>query len=325
MQKILLTFLILLFVTEVSGQFAPQAGLSGSTAIPASSTLIKDWAHYITIDRGYINAADTTLTVDSSNRATYGDKTAALGPADGKVISLGDGGSATIFIPQGIYNGPGYDFVVFENGFRSTTDSNLAFLELAFVEVSNDGKNFVRFPAISLTQDTVQIGSFGWLDARKIYNLAGKYIGGYGVPFDLGELSSQEIDLNNIHYIRITDVIGTINPYLASYDSQGHIINDPFPTPFPSCGFDLDAVGLININHPAQIKIFPIPTKGLINIISGKNILQILIIDNQGKIKYKSQPNVKFFKINLSQIQSGLYFCIIKTKNQTFCRKLIKI
>ncbi len=325
MRKILLTFLSLFLITELSGQFAPQAGLSGSTAILASSTLIKDWAHYITIDRGYINAGDSSFSIDGTNRATYGDENAASGPADGKVISLGDGGSATIFIPQGIYDGPGYDFVVFENGFLSTTDSNLAFLELAFVEVSNDGKNFVRFPAISLTQDTVQIGSFGWLDARKIHNLAGKYIGGYGVPFDLSELTGQGIDLKNIHYIRITDVIGTINPYLASYDSQGHIINDPFPTPFPSCGFDLDAVGLININPSAQIKIFPIPTNGLINIISGKNISEILITDNQGKTIYKSQPNVKFFKINLSQVQSGLYFCIIKTENQTFCRKLIKI
>jgi hypothetical protein len=32
----------------------------------------------------------------------------------------------------------------------------------------------------------------------------------------------------------------------ASYDSQGHQINDPWPTNFPTGGFDLDAVGVIN-------------------------------------------------------------------------------
>ena len=29
-------------------------------------------------------------------------------------------------------------------------------------------------------------------------------------------------------------------------DSQGHQINDPWPTNFPTGGFDLDAVGVIN-------------------------------------------------------------------------------
>ena len=36
----------------------------------------------------------------------------------------------------------------------------------------------------------------------------------------------------------------------ASYDSQGHQINDPWPTPFPTGGFDLDAVGVIHQNQP---------------------------------------------------------------------------
>jgi hypothetical protein len=36
----------------------------------------------------------------------------------------------------------------------------------------------------------------------------------------------------------------------ASCDSQGHQINDPWPTPFPTGGFDLDAVGVIHQKQP---------------------------------------------------------------------------
>ena len=37
-----------------------------------------------------------------------------------------------------------------------------------------------------------------------------------------------------------------MNNLYASYDSQGNIINDPFPTPFETGGFDLDAIGVIH-------------------------------------------------------------------------------
>jgi len=46
--------------------------------------------------------------------------------------------------------------------------------------------------------------------------------------------------------VKVIDVIGTIDPQYASRDSFGNIVNDPYPTPFGSCGFDLDAVGVIN-------------------------------------------------------------------------------
>jgi hypothetical protein len=52
---------------------------------------------------------------------------------------------------------PGYDFAIFENGFPFGSGS--FYLELAFVEVSSDGKHFVRFNAISNTDTTQQIDS----------------------------------------------------------------------------------------------------------------------------------------------------------------------
>ena len=52
--------------------------------------------------------------------------------------------------------------------------------------------------------------------------------------------------MNDVIAVRITDVVGSIDPALGTKDSLGNLINDPFPTPFASSGFDLNAVGVIN-------------------------------------------------------------------------------
>ena len=81
---------------------------------------------------------------------------------DGAIVSLGDAGVAVLTFSTPIRNGQGPDFAVFENAFSNT------FLELALVEVSSDGQNFVRFDAISNTDTTLQIGGFGHVDATNL-------------------------------------------------------------------------------------------------------------------------------------------------------------
>lgn len=232
----LLLTALLSFVPTSRADFDPQIGQAGSLGIAQSSNLFKGWAtNVVSIDRGPMNAANLGL----------GDATSGSFPG---LISLGDGGSITLKFDNPLYDGAGADFAVFENGFLSG-GPGLAFLELAFVEVSTDGVNFFRFDATSLTQTTTQVGGFGLLDASKINNLAGKYISGYGTGFDLSELSGRSplLDVNNINYVRIIDVVGSIDPAYGSYDAFGHLINDPFSTPFASSGFDLSAVGVINV------------------------------------------------------------------------------
>ena len=235
------------FVTiTANAQFPPPAGVVGTTAIAADSSIFVAWATGIELQRGYEDIAADDL-VEASNGAAE----LALGaPDDPSIVSLGDGGVATLTFDKPIRNGEGFDFAVFENSFDG------AFLELAFVEVSSDGENFVRFPATSNTSIDAPIGTFGWIDATKINNLAGKYISYFGTPFDLEELKdSSLVDVNAITHVRLIDVVGSLDAPFATFDQNGHPINDPYPTPFPSSGFDLDAVGVIHEFDPSPTSV----------------------------------------------------------------------
>jgi len=242
MKRIILLVAAAFAPAALAGPYAPAAGLPGSTAIARDSAAIVGWASgYEDLVRGPVDISDIP-----SGFASFGAGTDALGPADAHVdslpvVSLGDGGRITLTFANPIANGSGADFAVFENGFDG-------FLELAFVDVSSDGTNFFRFPAFSLTPTTSQAPAFGQsIDPTNLHNLAGKYLRGFGTPFDLTDLAGiPGLDINGVTHIRIQDVVGSIDPLYRALDSLGNAINDPWVTPFPQGGFDLDAVGVLH-------------------------------------------------------------------------------
>jgi hypothetical protein len=261
----LLLIFSLLSCTGLRAQYPPAVGQAGTTAMYKDSSAFIGWATQCSVVRGYQDISNL-----GGGLASTGDSLMATGPAGTNgVVSLGDGGYATLTFAWPLTNGPGWDFAVFENSFDDY------FLELAFVEVSSDGMNFFRFPAHSLTDTMVQVAGFDSLDARLIDNLAGKYRGMYGTPFDLQDLEGTAgLDLNRITHIRVRDVVGCIQKQYASYDSAGNKINDPWPTPFASGGFDLDGVGVIwdqtnSVNREEameSLKVWPNPAQGSFSI-----------------------------------------------------------
>ena len=268
----------------VVGPYSPPAGQPGSTAVPYYTEdgtdhhdpRILGWASDAPeFTQGLQSVADPGL-----GTVTWGTAFDALGPANAydladdpqdpgsatSVVSLGDGGSITLTFPEPFGNGPGPDLAVFENAHSDN------FLELAFVEVSSDGTNFHKFPSISLTQTTSQIGGFGSLDTTNIHNLAGKFRAGFGTPFDLADLAGiPDLDISMITHVRITDVVGSLNPSYGTLDSQGHLINDPWQTPFETGGFDLDAVAYLNIPEPASFSLFVL---GLVSLLGRRRARQ---------------------------------------------------
>lgn len=290
--------------------FAPKAGVEGSTAVFRDDARIKSWATKATVERGPQNIA-----VLESPLASVGTEANVVGKANGQVISLGDGGSIVLEFANPIRNGAGFDFAVFENGFSF---NNLEFLELAFVEVSSDGERFVRFPAVSNTDLTSQVASFGAIDARYIHNLAGKYVSNHGTPFDLEELKdSAGLDLENIRFVKLVDVVGNINPMFASYDRNGNAVNDPWPTDFASSGFDLDAVGVLNegvtsLNDQIfAFQAYPNPFTTQINLNKSG---EVSVYDMWGKKIFESEENTT--TIDTDSWQSGIY--VLKTNDGVF-------
>ena len=296
------------------GQFPPAANLAGTTAIHKDSSIIKSWATAVhEFTPGFEDIALGGALV------SHGDSTEALGLAEGNssdVVSLGDAGEIVLTFLYPIRNGSGPDFAVFENSFSHD------YLELAHVEVSTDGFTFVRLPSISQVQTITQTGSFGSTQTQSIHNLAGKYIQAYGTPFDLEDiLDSTGINLDSINYVKIIDVVGSIDPAYASYDSQGTIINEPYPSAFASGGFDLDAVAVINENNGSvslntlndNFNVYPNPSKGIVYVSSYTGVYHL--VDMRGNVVSSG-----FVKLNESidfgdQVSRGIY--VLKLENES--------
>lgn len=321
MKRLLIILTVFLPIIAVA-QFAPPAGQIGSSAIPADSSIFIQWAKDCSVTRGL-----QEISIPENGYTSVGDSSLVLGQAvTNGVVSLGDGGTAIVSFQYPIINGPGADFAVFENSFSDT------FLELAFVEVSSDGQNYFRFPATSLTQDTAQIDGFGIIDATKINNFAGKYRAGYGTPFDLEELKNiPQLNINSITHVKIIDVVGNISNEFTTYDAFGNKVNDPWPTPFPSGGFDLDAVGVIH-QAPANVEaykenlfiIYPNPTKDKITIKNCENYSSKLVLKNAtGMVLYSEMFSDNFVTIDLNNYSNGIYFVTISTIKGEFTEKIV--
>ena len=330
--KIFVAFILSCLITGAYAQYAPQVGLPGCDAVSASSGLIEAWAAQCTVHRGFMDIADPSL-----GYASLGDSSLAIGPADGGTVSLGDSGVAVLTFQHPIFNGDGPDFAVFENAFRNPGDPAQAFLELAFVEVSSDGVNYFRFPAISHTPSNTQIGNGDYLIASNINNLAGKYVAGYGTPFDLGVLAGTPgLNVDNITHVRLVDVVGDVGIH-ASLDSAGHIINDPYPTPFPSGGFDLDAVAVLHevgfnevkkLADGLTVSVFPNPTTEQL-VVSASGVAQVDLTATLTTIEggilqqyFLTQDNTV---LAVSRYPAGMYYLILSDANgNRWVEKVVK-
>jgi hypothetical protein len=215
---------------EVRPTYSPAARNAGTYAIDADDAHLTRFATEVEIEPG-----------EGSIAPRFTNPNRALGRPSrgtGDVVCLGEGGRATLRFDAPIRDGEGPDFAVFENAFDDH------FLELAYVEVTSDGRNFARFdvafrgpPGTSETRanDPTTLGGF-----------AGTFRAGFGTPFDLAALRAQpevragQVDLDAIVAIRVVDVIGDGR----ERDAFGRTIWDPTSTR-GTPGFDLDAVGVL--------------------------------------------------------------------------------
>lgn len=315
-----LIFCIFVFVPlQLFGQFDPAGGEVGSQAIHRDNVSISYWPDSVQLDLGYqrINA-DNPLFVST------GEESDAVGKADNRTVSLGDGGQATYYFERSISNISGPDFVVFENGFEWIGGY---FLELAFVEVSSDGKTYVRFPAESAADTLNQIENLAYMECNWYNNLAGKHQAPYGTPFDLEQLKdSAGLDVTNISHIRVVDVVGSLNDSFTSRDIHGNKINDPWPTDFESGGFDIDAIGVLQFSLSTDEKgvikrfVTPNPSSSLLGFDINISYKKLSVLAMDGSIVYQDSRNTKHHNPDLA---AGIFTVQFETEfgilNQRIC------
>ncbi len=143
------------------------------------------------------------------------------------VVSLGEGGTIVLgFSSRTIEDGPGPDFVVFENPFAIQGDPSQTFAELARVSVSEDGETWHTFACEKeAATESTRRSCAGWrivhaYAPEEAIPIDPELTG--GDPFDLHELGVQRA-----RFVRIEDL------------TTGKEA--------PTAGFDLDAVGIIHL------------------------------------------------------------------------------
>lgn len=327
MRNIVFVWIIALVPMSLWAQFAPASCFPGTTAMHADSSAFVAWATGCTVERGLMRINKPNL-----GYASFGEEALVAGVPGGTfdVVSLGDGGSATVTFASPIYNGEGPDFAVFENGLHPDTDSTMTlyFLELAFVEVSSDGMNFFRFPAVTKVPFETQVGGFDAMNPAQVHNFAGKYEAFYGTPFDLDEVEDNALlDKNKVTHVRIIDVVGNINPEYATYDSEGNPVNDPWPTGFDTGGFDLDAIGVIHDlahsdvaeNEAETVSMYPNPVKNQL-YVAAENLQSVEVYNIVGQQVLVTEKDV----VDMGALSEGIYFVRVISDGQMITKRIVK-
>ncbi len=148
------------------------------------------------------------------------------------VVSLGVGGEIVLaFTPNAIVDGPGADFIVFENPFYIGGNAAKPYAEPGEVSVSDDGATWATYPCTATSYPYGQCA--GW---HAVYSAPGNGIS----PVDPATAGGEAYDLADVglahaRYVRIRDRSGETCPDAGGSNADG---------------FDLDAIAIVNAEIP---------------------------------------------------------------------------
>ena len=160
------------------------------------------------------------------------------------VVSLGSGGSIVVsFAPNAIVDGPGPDFIVFENPFWIAGDPNQIYAEPGEISVSDDGTTWTTFACSPASDPGAKDGTgvappygacAGWhvvySDPQNGVSPLDPAVAG-GDAFDLAD-----VGVKHARFVRIVDKTAEVCPDASTASDKN--------------GFDLDAVAIVNAEMP---------------------------------------------------------------------------
>lgn len=225
-----------------------------STAAVAGSFPDRVVDYQLGTDAGFgeSNLPDNVLGPPNGNTDTTAPQESAT-----ELLSLGNGGWITLeFTDTKVVDGPGPDFIVFENTFVPISAPTVRFIEAAIVLVSQDGDEFTTFPFNFNTYPDGRVGQpdqyEGFAGVTPTLSSPGNGVSptdpavAGGDAFDLAD-----VGLSWIRFIRIRDT-GMPGAPTETLDGDGDAVDDSgnaqsrvVPATSKS-GFDLDAVAAIH-------------------------------------------------------------------------------
>jgi hypothetical protein len=148
------------------------------------------------------------------------------------VVSLGVAGEIVVsFAPNAIVDGPGADFIVFENAFYIGGNPQKPYAEPGEVSVSDDGTTWATYPCTATSYPYGQCA--GW---HAVFSAPGNGIS----PVDPATAGGESYDLADVglthaRFVRIRDKSSEVCPDAGGPNTDG---------------FDLDAVSIVNAESP---------------------------------------------------------------------------
>ena len=161
------------------------------------------------------------------------------------VVSLGSGGSIVLtFAPNAIVDGPGADFIVFENPFWIDDDPSNPYAEPGEISVSDDGTTWTTFPCAP----TADPGASDGTGVSPPYPAA---CGGWQVVYSTPSNGISPVDPNAAGGLALDlATVGVTHArYVRIVDKTDEQCPEAGPRP-DNAGFDLDAIAIINAETP---------------------------------------------------------------------------
>ena len=113
-------------------------------------------------------------------------------------------------------------------------------------------------------------------------------------------------------------------------DKNGHIINDPYPTAFGSCGFDLSGVAVMNgwtptavNNYQQEISFvaYPNPCQNVLNVNNVTVNEPVSLFNAMGQQIWNGMTQDTYFQLDMQSYPAGIYMLQIGTQMTKIVKK----
>ncbi len=133
------------------------------------------------------------------------------------------------------------------------------------------------------------------------------------VAFSNGFIAIGSTNAPSCWFLSISSLGGVQNVFV--YNAQNQFVQrmitptgaDPYAASVLLCVRGLDATSITEIEAGMGLAVFPNPTSGILNVMSGANMEQVRLVDITGRVVFSASVDAHNTSIDTSTINPGLY------------------